>query len=370
MRPGVPRLLVASLSVALSTVAVVACKATFSDENVTYSCTHDADCGGDGYTCITAGTHQVCCKPTGAEVCDKVDNDCDGKVDDTGKSESCNGEDDDCNGLVDEIFNLQTDQDNCGSCGNACAASDYCRSGTCTERIETLCFDNFDNDNDGKTDCEDPQCDQQSCGAACICLNLHRAEGLCSDRVDNDNDTLADCADPDCVGRACGRRPYSVKPEGCSCASDGGMTEVDCTDGLDNDEDTLIDCLDPDCVGQFCTPPDIYFQCTASLQCKCNGGVQVGEVGSVLCRDGVDNDCNGKKDCQESTCDTQSCSADGGVDCVCAGLQKKEANCANLEDDDGDSLVDCADDADCPMGVSCLKAGGGAGSCTSTKTCE
>ena len=148
------------------------------------------------------------------------------------------------------------------------------------------------------------------------------------------------------------------------------MTEIDCTDGLDNDEDTLIDCLDPDCVGQFCTPPDIYFQCTASLQCKCNGGVQVGEVGSVLCRDDVDNDCNGKKDCQESTCDTQSCASDGGIDCVCAGLAKKEANCANRVDDDGDSLVDCADDVDCPMGVSCEKAAGGAGTCTSTKTCE
>lgn len=366
MRSVVFRWVVPAVAAAL---AVGACKVTFSDD-VVYACEADADCAGDDYRCTPrADGAKWCCKPTGAEVCDGVDNDCNGVVDDSGKVEVCNGEDDDCNGLVDETFNLQVDSENCGACGQACASGEYCQHGSCHQRLELLCYDNFDNDGDGLTDCEDPDCDQQACGAACVCLNLQRAESICYDRVDNDGDGRADCEDPNCVGRPCGRRPFSTEPQGCSCAADGGMREVDCSDGLDNDEDGLADCDDPDCVGELCTPPDIYFRCTAAGACRCNGGVQVAEVGSVLCRDGIDNDCNGKKDCEEFSCDTQSCAADGGLDCVCARLQRTEANCANRVDDDGDGLVDCADVDDCPQGVSCQKDSGEPGVCTSDARC-
>lgn len=60
--------------------------------------------------------------------------------------------------------------------------------------------------------------------------------GECFDGIDNDNDGLSDCNDPDCLiyGR---------------CRQIGGNEEGrDCFDGIDNDNDGLSDCNDPDCI--------------------------------------------------------------------------------------------------------------------------
>jgi hypothetical protein len=341
---------------------LVSCSVSFTDE-VRYACKADTDCGGDGFVCTPAGT-RICCKPSGAEICDKKDNDCDGFADNTGKLETCNGEDDDCNGVTDDGFDKQTNVSHCGACNNACAPRvEFCRGGQCIVRLESLCFDGFDDDGNGKTDCEDPSCDKRACGAACVCQNLKKAEDLCTDGIDNEGDNLTDCLDPDCTGKTC-------RSGGCTCVADGGQFESDCTDGLDNDNDALADCLDTDCVAKFCTPPDIYFTCTGDQKCRCNGGVQIAEVGSVLCRDGVDNDCDGEFDCDEDSCTGQSCVADGGMGCECFMGRKKETSCVNLVDDDGDSLVDCAD-SDCLMGTTCTRPdGGGAGACGASSTCD
>lgn len=57
------------------------------------------------------------------------------------RAETCDSTDDDCAGGVDEGFDLFTDEQNCGACGEACDEGGTCCGGACfdTETSETHC---------------------------------------------------------------------------------------------------------------------------------------------------------------------------------------------------------------------------------------
>ena len=330
------------------------CSVVFSDDK-RYSCTSDADCGGDGFTCLTPpmgiGT---CCKSTGAEVCDDgLDNDCDGRIDrDDGAAETCNGADDDCDGVVDDGFDLMRDPLHCGRCGNACSATQACTQGTCGVRTETECGNGVDDDMNGAIDCADTSCNLASCGAGCLCTGGIKVEALCSDNADNDGDGQRDCADPDCDVKACAA--------GCTCL-DGGARETNCQDTIDNDSDGGADCADPSCEQQFCLAGTTQ-RCNGA-SCLCNGGMPVPEVMGA-CSDGIDNDCDNQIDCREIICDGLPCFADAGG-CTCANRERSESDCQNGADDDRDGMADCADTVSC-NGRPCRATVGGstaAGQC-------
>jgi hypothetical protein len=84
-----------------------------------------------------------------------------------------------------------------------------------------ICDDGYDNNCDGKADCEDPECVSSS---------------YCSTEVDADNDgelAVDDCNDGD--------------------PRISHFLNEDCDDGKDNDCDGMADCEDPDCTGfSFC----------------------------------------------------------------------------------------------------------------------
>src|SRR5579871_1325157 len=74
-----------------------------------FSCVTDKDCGSN-WQCVTqAKTGRGLCFPDG--MC---------------TPEVCNGLDDDCDGVVDNGIDLNTDDLNCGICGNACDAGTRC----------------------------------------------------------------------------------------------------------------------------------------------------------------------------------------------------------------------------------------------------
>jgi oligosaccharide reducing-end xylanase len=80
------------------------------------------------------------------------------------------------------------------------------------------------------------------------------SELSCTDGVDNDCDELIDCADPDCNADPacdyCGNGICGPEEDSCSCSADCGSppaSEQSCIDGVDEDCDGDVDCDDSDC---------------------------------------------------------------------------------------------------------------------------
>jgi hypothetical protein len=161
------------------------------------------------------------------------------------------------------------------------------------------CADANDNDGDGWTDADDPDC---ASGTEEVGLT----SGACNDGVDNDGDGAADAADPDCASAA-------DTPEAPSCE-----------DGLDDDGDGWIDDADPDC----------------------ETGDEAG-LGDGPCNDGTDDDGDGMTDADD----------DG---CTSASDPSEAPSCEDGLDDDGDGWTD-ADDPDCADGTA--ETGYGAAAC-------
>lgn len=124
------------------------------------------------------------CVPT-PEVCDMMDQDCDGRVDEgtSAMPEQCNERDDDCDGMIDETFNKLTDPTNCGGCGVTCNVlngTSACQNGDC---VLTSCNEGFaDCDMDGAS-CEvNTMTNPDFCGDCFTeCGNPNRdcCEGVC-----------------------------------------------------------------------------------------------------------------------------------------------------------------------------------------------
>jgi hypothetical protein len=117
-------------------------------------CTDLCVCGNAGTTSTTIAsttstTNPTACVPT-SEVCDGVDNDCDGVADEGSdlctlpdavaacvaggcRVASCNTSFADCNKAAADgcEINTGTDPGNCGACGTACPATQICSSGRC-----------------------------------------------------------------------------------------------------------------------------------------------------------------------------------------------------------------------------------------------
>lgn len=139
-------------------------------------------------------------------------------------------------------------------------------------------------------------------------------ESVCNDRQDDDGDGLADCADADCFDSS-----Y------CQAGGDEERTNRACSDWVDNDGDGAVDCEDDDCGGPEITvcggsfsgggpaggtslgdpSSDEIPELEGNMSVEDligQAGDEDGERNDYLCSDGVDNDNDGRTDCQDFGC--------------------------------------------------------------------
>jgi hypothetical protein len=315
-------------------------------------------------TCVsTQGTKETSCG-------DGLDNDCDGLID-------C--DDPDCQSKAGQPGQFCDAARPGMTCSNPAATGGTSTCSVCApnrnfalaQPTETTCNDGIDNDCDGQIDCGDSDCvsraavcsaNGERCTTAlqCRCPDTSGVETICDDGQDNDCDGKKDCADSDCAGRTCGPNGKTCSGGVCTCPG-GQVKETSCGDGLDNDCDGLIDCADPDCratsagaYGQACATGTLVAnaRCDYFGACVCPGG----QAKETSCGDGLDNDCDGKVDCEDPDCAGQSCGTFGktcpAVGTTCSCPTGTTEICDDGKDNNCDGKVDC-DDPGC-ANAACL----------------
>ncbi len=343
--------------------------------------TDNLNCGACGHACAAPNAVRHCVQSQcGPLECDPGHLDVDGAIDDgceyactpTGSEDdeaSCtDGVDDDCDGKTDCA------DEGCWALARDCAFMactgrqsfdcptqtwSQCQANEGQEASVAACTNGADDDCDGKTDCADDGCNSvvRSCtfmacsgvqawdcasnswGSCQVNNGAEASPAACADGLDNDCDGLTDCDDPGCqnLSRTCtyqtcsGNQDWDCASNTWSaCTVDQALeaTVASCKDGIDNDCDGKKDCNDPGCQNiqvpcgsDICVAGVKTWICLTGLYGLCIPQVPLPESSGLLCSDGLDDDCDGKTDCQDSQCTGLKC-ATGKVCCAdgtCAG---------------------------------------------------
>ena len=248
----------------------------------------DATCVGGAcqYTCL-AGFFDADKDPVNGCECTPTNN----------GTELCDGVDNDCNGIVDDGFDLMSDLTNCGGCNRPCYfpfAASSCDMGMCTQGA---CLPNFYDRDPVAPGCE-TNC-QKSNGGVEICDGIDNdCNGVIDDNVQAATITCKN------KGVCAGTLPTCMGTSGYVCVYPAATYEdvegvVKGCDGLDNDCDGLKD----EAFGWGTACVVFTGGCSSNGTFVCDNTMPTGRRCNAppptttpeIC-DGKDNDCDGKVD--------------------------------------------------------------------------
>jgi hypothetical protein len=278
------------------------------------------DADGDGYS--SGNIIVQCARPTGYKIASELQatsGDCNDNSSAVkpGVAEICDGIDNNCNGTVDD--GIASTPTTCGVGVCAATGQSTCQNGkmvnTCTAGTSqpegpfgsTTCSDSLDNDCDGTTDAADASCMQACVPSTEVCDGKDNDcdgqidEGLTSTPTTCGVGTCASAGTLSCAG---GQMVDSCK---------AGTPSAEICDGKDNNCNGTVD----DGIASTPTTCGVGV-CAATGQSICQNGKMVntctagtpqteGSVGDPTCSDGLDNDCNGLTDSTDSKCASTVC---------------------------------------------------------------